>query len=83
MRETSGEFSAREANRQGQGRRELAEHCSERILATGTPSLEAQGEVQSAALELSTIRDGADRSTPGAARKSVFSLSDALPFGEL
>jgi hypothetical protein len=47
MRETSGEFSAREANRQGQGRRELAEHCSESILATGTPSPEAQGEAQS------------------------------------
>jgi len=45
MCEMSGEFSAQEANRQGQGRRELAEHCRERILATGTPSLEAQGEV--------------------------------------
>jgi hypothetical protein len=72
MCEMSGEFSAQEANRQGQGRRELAEHCRERILATGTPSLQARDEVESAALELSAIGDGAHRSTPGALANPCF-----------
>jgi len=40
MRETSGEFSMHERNRQGQGWWELAEHRSEGILATGTPFAE-------------------------------------------